>query len=38
MSVIFSLEAPYRGSYELHRLTFGSGSPPGGHRRGHARQ
>ncbi len=27
MSVIFSLEAPYRGSYELHRLTFGSGSP-----------
>ena len=27
MSVIFRMEAPYRGHYELHRLTFGSGSP-----------
>ena len=27
MSVIFRLEAPYRGAFELHRLTFGSGSP-----------
>ncbi len=27
MSVILRLEAPYRGTYELHRLTFGSGSP-----------
>ena len=27
MSVVFSLEAPYRGRYELHRLTFGSGGP-----------
>lgn len=27
MTVIFSLEAPYRGHYELHRLSFGSGSP-----------
>jgi predicted deacylase len=27
MSVIFRLEAPYRGHFELHRLTFGSGSP-----------
>ncbi|MDP6933899.1 MAG: succinylglutamate desuccinylase/aspartoacylase family protein, partial [Myxococcota bacterium] len=27
MSVVFSLEAPYRGSYELHRLTYGRGSP-----------
>lgn len=27
MSVIFSLDAPYRGRYDLHRLTFGSGSP-----------
>lgn len=27
MSVVFSLDAPYRGRYELHRLTFGSGSP-----------
>lgn len=27
MSVIFRLEAPYRGEYQLHRLSFGSGSP-----------
>lgn len=27
MSVVFRLEAPYRGNYELHRLTFGSGKP-----------
>lgn len=27
MSMIFRLEAPYRGEYRLHRLTFGSGSP-----------
>jgi predicted deacylase len=27
MSVVFSVEAPYRAAYELHRLTFGSGSP-----------
>ena len=27
MTVVFSLEAPFRGEYELHRLTFGSGSP-----------
>lgn len=27
MSVVFSLEAPFRNAYELHRLTFGSGSP-----------
>ena len=27
MTVVFSMEAPYRGRYELHRLTFGSGSP-----------
>ena len=27
MTVVFSIEAPYRGRYELHRLTFGSGSP-----------
>jgi len=27
VSVVFSIDAPYRGSYELHRLTFGSGSP-----------
>ena len=27
MSVVFSLEAPYRRAYELHRLTFGSGGP-----------
>ena len=28
MSVIFRLDAPYRGRYELHRLTFGSGKGP----------
>jgi predicted deacylase len=27
MTVVFSLEAPYRRAYELHRLTFGSGGP-----------
>ena len=27
MTVIFSIDAPYRGRYELHRLTYGSGSP-----------
>ena len=27
MSVVFSVDAPYRGSYELHRLTYGSGGP-----------
>lgn len=27
MSVVFKLEAPYRGTYELHRMTFGSGRP-----------
>ncbi|MFZ5478507.1 MAG: succinylglutamate desuccinylase/aspartoacylase family protein [Myxococcota bacterium] len=27
MSVIFRLEAPYRGEYLLHRLTFGAGPP-----------
>lgn len=27
MSVLFRLEAPYRGEYVLHRLTFGSGEP-----------
>lgn len=27
MSVVFRIEAPYRGQYELHRLTFGSGGP-----------
>jgi hypothetical protein len=27
MSVIFRLESPYRGEYQLHRLTFGSGDP-----------
>ena len=27
MSVVFELEAPYRGKYQLHRLSFGSGSP-----------
>ncbi len=27
MSVVFALEAPYRGRYELQRLTFGSGGP-----------
>lgn len=27
MSVIFRLEAPYRGEYNLHRLTFGGGGP-----------
>jgi hypothetical protein len=27
MSVIFRLEAPYRGEYCLHRLTFGGGGP-----------
>lgn len=27
MSVVYRLDAPYRGTYELHRLTFGSGRP-----------
>lgn len=27
MSVVFSIDAPYRGRYELHRLTYGSGGP-----------
>ncbi len=27
MSVILRIKAPYRSAYELHRLTFGSGSP-----------
>lgn len=27
MSVVFRLEAPYRGEYQLHRLSFGSGGP-----------
>ena len=27
MSVVFSIDAPYRGQFELHRLTHGSGSP-----------
>jgi len=27
VTVVFSMEAPYRGAYELHRLSFGSGSP-----------
>ncbi|MCK6505814.1 succinylglutamate desuccinylase/aspartoacylase family protein [Myxococcota bacterium] len=27
MTVVFRMEAPYRGAYELHRLSFGSGSP-----------
>lgn len=27
MSVVFSIEAPYRGDYRLHRLSFGSGAP-----------
>ncbi|MEN9785603.1 MAG: hypothetical protein RLZZ299_867 [Pseudomonadota bacterium] len=28
MSVVFSLEAPYRGAYALHRLSFGGGPGP----------
>lgn len=28
MSVVFALEAPYRGAYELHRLSFGGGPGP----------
>jgi predicted deacylase len=28
MSVVFQIEAPYRGVYELHRLSFGSGKGP----------
>ncbi|MDG1480910.1 MAG: succinylglutamate desuccinylase/aspartoacylase family protein [Myxococcota bacterium] len=27
MSVVFRIDSPYRSPYELHRLTFGSGSP-----------
>ena len=27
MSVVFRFEAPFRGVYELHRLSFGSGGP-----------
>jgi hypothetical protein len=27
MSAIFRLEAPWRGAYELHRLSFGAGAP-----------
>lgn len=27
MSVVFRLESPYRGEYQLHRLTFGAGDP-----------
>jgi predicted deacylase len=27
MSVVFRIDAPYRGAYELHRLSFGAGSP-----------
>jgi len=27
VTVVFQMEAPYRGAYELHRLSFGSGSP-----------
>lgn len=27
MSIVFSIDAPYRGQYELHRLTYGSGGP-----------
>jgi len=27
VSVVFSIDAPYRGQYELHRLTYGSGGP-----------
>ncbi len=27
MSVVFRIESPYRSPYELHRLSFGSGSP-----------
>ena len=27
MSVVFSIDAPYRGRYELHRLTYGAGGP-----------
>lgn len=27
MSVVFELEAPYRGAFRLHRLTYGSGGP-----------
>jgi uncharacterized protein len=27
MSVVFKIDAPYRGTYELHRLSFGSGGP-----------
>ncbi|NOY28079.1 MAG: hypothetical protein GXP62_19615 [Oligoflexia bacterium] len=27
MTVVFSIEAPYRGEYQLHRISFGSGSP-----------
>lgn len=28
MSVVFTLEAPYRGAYRLHRLSFGGGAGP----------
>lgn len=28
MSVVFSLEAPYRGETQIHRLTFGGGAGP----------
>lgn len=28
MSVVFTLEAPYRGAYELHRISFGGGPGP----------
>jgi uncharacterized protein len=28
VSVVFRIEAPYRGAYELHRLTFGNGDGP----------
>ena len=27
MSVVFKINAPYRGAFELHRLSFGSGNP-----------
>jgi uncharacterized protein len=27
VSVVFTLEAPYRGAYRLHRLSFGQGTP-----------
>jgi uncharacterized protein len=27
VTTVFRIEAPFRGAYELHRLTFGSGSP-----------